>query len=134
MWKDPYVNPARCVSRSSNVIGRSAGSVWWSGPDGERRTRIAENSGAQREIGSDSAMRPSSTRVSAATDVIGFVIEAIRKIVSGSTGRPASRSRHPTQACWTTSPPRQIRVVAPARPPALTTASMAVAIEPSGSI
>ena len=47
---------------------------------------------------SDRAIRPSSTNMRAATEVIGLVMEAILKIVSRSTGRLASMSRQPTQA------------------------------------
>ena len=46
------------------------------------------------------AIRPSSTNMRAATEVIGLVMEAILKIVSRSTGRLASMSRQPTQAVW----------------------------------
>ena len=49
---------------------------------------MCANSGAQRAIGSSSANRPSSTSMSAAVEVIGFVIEAMRKMVSRSIGNP----------------------------------------------
>ena len=49
-------------------------------------------------MGSFSAIRPSSTNMSAATEVIGFVIEAILKMVSRSTGNLRSISRQPKQA------------------------------------
>ena len=78
------------------MIGRSAASVWSSGPFGSRRTRRRASSGARRAIGSSSAKRPSSYSIKAATVVSGFVIDAIRKIVSRSTGRFVARSRRPT--------------------------------------
>jgi len=62
---------------------------------GDLRTRISESSGAHREIGSVKAIRTSSASMRAATEVIGFVIEAIRKIVSRSMGTPSSTSRQP---------------------------------------
>ena len=40
--------------------------------------------------------------ISVPTLMIGFVNDAIRKIVSGSIGNAASRSRMPTHASWTT--------------------------------
>ena len=47
------------------MIGRSAGSVRSSGPVGECRTRIRENSGALRVIGSLKGNPPSSNSISA---------------------------------------------------------------------
>ena len=43
-----WPSPMRSVSRSSTVIGRSAGSVSSSGPSGRRRTRRLASSGSQR--------------------------------------------------------------------------------------
>jgi len=60
--------------------------------------------------------------MSAAVEVIGLVIEAMRKIVSRSIGSLASTSREPTHDVWTTFPPRQTSVAAPARAPSLTIA------------
>jgi len=47
------------------------------------------------DTGSSTWKRPSSYNVISATLTIGFVIEKMRKIVSGSTGFPASTSRWP---------------------------------------
>src|SRR5512143_4336528 len=123
--------PDLWVSRSRNVIGRSAGYVWSRGPLGERRTRICENSGAQRVIGSLNANRPSSNSISATVEVIGFVIEAMRKRVFLAIGRLDSTSLQPTAAVCITLPSRQTSVAAPARPPALTILLMADAINSS---
>jgi hypothetical protein len=65
----------------------------------------------------------------AAVEVIGFVMDAIRKIVLRSIGSLASTSLQPTQCVWTTSPSRQTSVAAPARPPASTIDPMAAATE-----
>jgi hypothetical protein len=54
--------------------------------------------------------------MSAATEVIGFVIDAILKIVPGSTGSLRSISRKPKQVVWT-DPFFQTRVAAPASCP-----------------
>src|SRR5262245_26786383 len=66
--------------------------------------------------------------MSAAVEVMGFVIEAIRNRVLRSIGSLASMSRQPTAAVWTTLPSRQTNVAAPARTPASTIAAIAVAI------
>jgi hypothetical protein len=88
---------------------------------------MAENSGAQRAIGSSSVRRPSSSSMSAATDVIGFDIEPMRKSVSRSTGSRASTSRHPTHDVVTVSA-FQTRAAAPASSPASTVGSIAFRI------
>jgi hypothetical protein len=62
---------------------------------------------------------------------MGFVIEAIRKIVSRSIGSLASTSRQPTETCWTTLLPRQASVAAPASAPVSTMAPSALAISSS---
>ncbi len=64
------------------MIGRAAGTTSSSGLSGVRTTRGAASSGSQRAIGSSSATSPSSTSSISAAAVIGFVIEAIRKIES----------------------------------------------------
>src|SRR5215470_12606456 len=66
--------------------------------------------------------------MSAAVEVIGFVIEAMRNKVSRSIGSLASTSRQPIPAAWITLPARQTSVAAPASSPALTIAPMAVEI------
>src|SRR5262252_9298739 len=82
-------------------------------------------------MGSFSANRPSSNSMSAAAEVIGYVIEAMRNSVSRSIGSLASTSRHPTPAAWITLPARQTSVAAPASSPALTIAPIAAEIESS---
>src|SRR4051812_13946829 len=119
-WNSPYVSPDRCVNRSRKVIGRFASSVASSGPSGSRSTRTWASSGAQISMASSSANRPSSSSIKAATVVTGLVIEAMRKMVSRSTGRSCARSRRPTAAVWTTSPLRQASVAAPASRPVST--------------
>ena len=74
------------------MIDRSAASVWSRGPSGSRRTRRRASSGAWRAIGSSRVKRASSYSIKAATVVSGFVIDAIRKIVSRSTGRFVTRT------------------------------------------
>jgi hypothetical protein len=54
--------------------------------------------------------------MSAATEVIGLVIEAILKMVPGSTGNLRSISRQPKQVVWA-APYFQTRVAAPANCP-----------------
>ena len=122
--------------RQSRTVGeqilerdrRSAGSVSPRGPSEERSTRMFRNSGAQRAIGSVRANRPSSSSMSAAVEVTGLVIEAMRNRLSCSMGSPTSLSRDPTHARWTISPSRQTIVAAPASAPAITSASRAAAI------
>ena len=53
---------------------------------------IPANSGRWRATGSSSPSRPSSTSISAATEVSGLVIEYTRKIASGRIGRFDPRS------------------------------------------
>ena len=85
-------------------------------------------SGAQRVIGSSRRKRPSSKSISAAVDVMGFVIEAMRKMVSRVIGSPAAMSRQPTHATSAPSPSRHTSATAPASFPASTTAPRAAAI------
>ncbi len=86
------------------------------------------NSGAKSAIGWSRAKAPSSHRLMAATEVIGLVMEAMRKIVSRVRGVPAALSRQPTAAHWVTVPPRQTSVAAPASSPRCTTPSSMAAI------
>src|SRR5262249_5496633 len=72
--------------------------------------------------------------MSAAVEVIGFVMEAMRNKVSRSIGSLASTSRQPMPAAWITLPARQTSVAAPASSPALTIAPMAVEIGSSSFI
>ena len=55
--------------------------------------------GRYREAGTSRLSFPSLTSIIAATDVIGFVIEAMLNAASGSIGRPATGSRTPN-ARW----------------------------------
>ncbi len=84
------------------------------------KTRRSANSGMKRETGSSRRNLPASTSISTPTLVIGLVIEAIRKIVSGVIGRPASMSRRLTQASWATSSCRATSMTAPAISPCST--------------
>jgi hypothetical protein len=43
-------------------------------------------------------MHPSSTSIMAASEVIGLVIEAMRKMLSGVMGAPVAGSRTPQQS------------------------------------
>ena len=58
-----------------------------------RATSILENSGRNVEMGSRNWKRPSSQSIIAATEAIGFVMDAIRKITSSAMGDWLSRSR-----------------------------------------
>ena len=86
----PY--PARKVSRSCTVIGRTAGTTSSTGPAGVRTTVGDASSGSHGSTGSSSAIRPSSTSIITAAAVIGLVIEAIRKIESLAIGDVPSAS------------------------------------------
>jgi hypothetical protein len=61
----------KCHISICSVIGSRTGDV----ADPERHTRASANSGRNLLTGSFSSKRPSSHSISAATDVIGFVIE-----------------------------------------------------------
>ncbi len=91
------------------------------------------NSGSHLVIGSESAILPSSTSISAATEVIGLVIEAMRKSVSRCIGAPVSRLRLPMTLNWISSPLRQTSVTAPDRSPSTTTPSSIIGIAASFS-
>ena len=78
-------------SRSRNVIDRSAGTVSSTAASRLRSTRRFASSGSRSSTGSSSRSLPSSTRIIAATAVTGFVIDAMRKIVSRRYGRAAER-------------------------------------------
>jgi hypothetical protein len=78
--------PMRKVRRSRSVVDRFAGSVSSSGPSSLFNTWRSANSGNSRSTGSSSRNLHSSTRIIAAAAVIGFVIEAMRKIVSRLIG------------------------------------------------
>ncbi len=108
--------PIRKVSRSRRVIGRLAGTTSSMGPSIAFSTLRSANSGSSRSTGSSSRSLPSSTRIIAATAVIGLDIEAMRKMVSRRMGVLRSRSCRPTTSTWV-SPRRSIRVMAPATSP-----------------
>ena len=76
------------------------------------------NSGMKRETGSLSRTLPSSIIIITATAVIGFDIEASRKIASFGIGLFASTSLRPCASKWTTLPRRATRVTAPGSAPA----------------
>ena len=96
------------------MIGRSAGTTSSSGLSGVRTTLGDASSGSQRAIGSSSATRPSSTSSISAAAVIGFVIDAIRTIESGSRSPAAAIS---------TSSPRATSAAAPGAAPLATALS-----------
>src|SRR5215207_6527444 len=110
----PY--PAREVSRSRTVIGRSAGTTSSTGLAGVRTTLGDASSGSHSPTGSSSPIRPSSTSIITAAATMGFVIEARRKIESLAIGEAPSTSAEPT-ASTSTRPPRSTRATAPATDP-----------------
>ena len=59
-------------------------------------TCMAPMAGMYLDTGSLTNSRPSSYSIMAATDTMGLVIEAIRKIASRGIGAPAGLSRKPT--------------------------------------
>jgi hypothetical protein len=79
---------------------------------------MSDSSGNHFATGSASASLPSSIRLNAAATVTGFVIDAMRKIVSRCIGRLAWTSRWPSSLTCSTSPERQTSVTAPASRPA----------------
>ncbi len=108
--------PMRKVSRSRKVTGRLAGTTSSIGPSMLLSTLRSAISGSSRSTGSSRRSLPSSTRIIAATAVIGLVMDAIRKMLSRFRGVPRSRSCMPTTSTWV-SPRRSIRVMAPATSP-----------------
>src|SRR3954454_5547130 len=70
--------PIRYVSRSRTVIARRAGTVSSRSEEMDRSTRRFASSGSHGSIESSSRTLHSSTRIIAATAVMGFVIEAMR--------------------------------------------------------
>ena len=95
---DGKPQPARKVIRSRAVIGRTAGTTSSTGEDGVGTTTGDASSGSHRAIGSSRSSCPSSTRIIPAAAVIGFVMEATRKIVSGVIAALPSRSSEPAAA------------------------------------
>ena len=89
----PY--PDRKVSRSRRVMGRFAGTVSSSGLSIVRRTLRSFSSGSHSSTGSSSLTLHSSTRIMAPTAVIGFVVEASRKMVSRRIGTLLSKAMVP---------------------------------------
>ena len=90
------------MSRSRTVIPRGAGVVRASEPAGSRSTRGLASSGSQGSIDSSSPILPSSTSISTATLVIGFVIDAMRNSVSRRIGVWLSTSCQPSTSLCTT--------------------------------
>jgi hypothetical protein len=74
------------------VIRRLAGTVSSSGLSIVRRTLRSFSSGSHSSTGSSSRILHSSTRIMAATAVIGFVMEASRKTVSRLIGTLAPKA------------------------------------------
>ena len=72
------------------------------------------NSGRCFSTGSSTESLPSSWSIRTAVAVIGLVIEAIQKIVSGRIGLPAAMSALPVASRWTTRSGVATRVTAPA--------------------
>jgi hypothetical protein len=104
------------------MISRRAGTVSSRGPVGSRKTRGWASSGIQRDTGSLSRILPCSICIRAATEVIGFVMEAMRNSVSGRIGTRDSMSLQPMAAEWTISPCREASVTMPGSSPASTNA------------
>ena len=80
------------------MIGRFEGTVATSASVsslGSPSTRMSFNAGRYRSTGSSSWSFPCSTKVIAATQVIGFVIDWMAKIASSVMGVFAARSRYP---------------------------------------
>ncbi len=94
---------------------------------------MSANSGAHLAIGSSSLNLPSSISISAAAEVTGLVIEAMRNRVSRVIGWSRAMSRRPVVLTWAISPLRQIRVTAPDRSPAPTTPSRTAGARASAS-
>jgi hypothetical protein len=111
---EPY--PARKLSRSTTVIGLSAGTTSSTGLAGVRTTAGDASSGSQRPTGSSSATCPSSISIITAAAVMGLVIEAMRKIESVAIGRVPSTSAEPA-ACTSTRSPRATSATAPGTNP-----------------
>ena len=81
--------PSRNVRTSRTVMERVAGTVSPSnGPRPSTRTLRPASSGSRSSTGSSSRSRHSSTRISAATALIGFVIDERRKIESRADRPP----------------------------------------------
>ena len=74
------------------MIGRFAGTVSSNGLSTVRRTLRFLSSGSQSSTGSSSLSLHSSTRIMPPTAVIGFVVEASRKIVSRRIGSLPSKA------------------------------------------
>src|SRR5438067_2025681 len=96
--------PEVCVSRWRIVIGRAGGrdSNVRSASSNDVITRTPENSGRYLVTGSSTSSRPSSRSIITTADVIGLVIDAIRKIASGSSAAPAATSRVPAACRYST--------------------------------
>ncbi len=101
------------------MIGRSAGTTSSTGESGRRTTDGLASSGSHSPIGSSSRIRPSSSRSITAAAVIGFVIDATRKIESFAIGVAPSLSAEPT-ASSSTSPSIETSATAPGTVPSST--------------
>jgi hypothetical protein len=95
--------PRRWVSKSRTVIARRAGTVSSSSASSVLSTRRFANSGSQPSMGSSRRSRHSSTSNIAAAAVIGFVSDAMRKIVSRCIGALAFTMKVPSGSTCTSS-------------------------------
>src|SRR6266849_3424596 len=116
--------PRRKVSRSRSVIARFAGTVSSSGLSMRLRTLRFASSGNSGSTGSSRRSFASSTRIMAAAAVIGFVIEAMRKIVSRRIGSLPPKAFTPI-ASTCVSPRRLTSVTSPGIRPLWTWRAMA---------
>ena len=99
------------------MIVRRPGPSGPEGRPGSLSTRKRPSSGATCVIGSSRPNRPSSSNVNAATVVMGFVSDAILKIVSRVTGRSRPTSRRPVAISRIGCPGRQASATTPASSP-----------------
>src|SRR5215831_17765370 len=106
------------------VISRFAGSrtssTLPSAPRFSTPTFRSFNSGRNFAAGSEMSSLPSSASIITATETIGLVIEAMRKIESGFIGIRFSRSWKPIASCAAILPSRTIIRTAPGSSPAST--------------
>ena len=103
-YMNPYVSPAVWLNSCHSCIGSTCGSSTGRCEEPARHTLVSANAGRYLATGSLSSKRPCSHSVSAATAVIGLVIEYTRQIVSRSTGAAAATSRIPAVDRWAILP------------------------------
>src|SRR5436190_12288730 len=124
----PSVRPEVWRIRSWTVIGRNCGSSDISTVPSAfffgTATLVSAKAGMYFNTGSARLSLPSSTRIMAATETIGLVIEAMRKIASVFIGALASLSRKPKASNIAILPLRAISTTAPGSSLFLTPSSM----------